>query len=71
MIHRDSHPALLSPDIGAIYARPAFSRGRVGPGDLPVEQPTKSELVINLTTAKGLSIAAPPTLLALADEIIE
>ena len=72
---RDGGLFSYGPDALDIFRRSASYVDRIlrgeKPSDLPVQLPTKFELVLNLKTAKTLGLAVPPNMLAVADEVIE
>jgi len=63
------------PDLAAMYERAARYVDRLlrgaNPADLPIEQPTKFELIVNLKTAKAMDLTVPPSILLQATEVIE
>ena len=67
--------AAIAPNFPSLYRRAADLVDKIlrgaKPADIPVEQPTKFDLVVNLTTAKALGLELTPTFIAGADEVIE
>jgi putative ABC transport system substrate-binding protein len=72
---RDGALIAYGPDYADLYRRAASYADRIlrgtKPADLPVEQPAKFELIVNLKTAKALGLTVPPSLIQQADQVIE